>query len=98
MTLRLITSGYCPPSQLEKRDHFLRAKKSLRQSWKLNLANAHILSSVPVAQICFYFQCTTKEVERWCLSVHRQKTLNYNKWRHELDLYEIAGVTPEELT
>lgn len=87
----------CKQEQLTRREQYFRRHRTIRQGWKLNLANAHILCGVPVSQIIFYFGCKEAEVERWCKAVHKRGTLGYTKWRHELDLYEIAGVTVEEL-
>lgn len=86
----------CPPAQLAKREVFLRRNITVRQSWRLNLANAVILCRVPVAQVVFYFKCHPNDVVKWCKAVHCRRPLGYTKWRHELDLYEIAGVPKEE--
>lgn len=92
MPLHEINSTLCSLKSLEARDLFIRRVKHIRLGWKVNLTNAHIWSRVPVLQIAYFFNCKKQNVERWIEATHKRKPLGWNKWRPELDLYEIAGV------
>lgn len=98
MALAPIHSSTCSPKSLEQRELFIRRCKHICLGWKVNLTNAHIWSRVPLAQIAFFFDCKSQQVERWVRATHRRAPLGWTKWRPELDLYEIAGVDWKELS
>lgn len=98
MALHSIHSTVCSPASLKKRELFTSRCRHIRLGWKLNLANAHLWSRVPIDQIAFFFNVKHFNVEAWVKASHKRKPLGWSKWRPELDLYEIAGVDWKELS
>jgi hypothetical protein len=88
----LIESARCKEEHIILRERWIRSRKKVPTSAKILLANAQILSRVPVSQIVFYLGCTEAEVARWTKASHRRVPMGWTKWRHELNLYEIAHI------
>ncbi len=85
-----------PPHLLSRRDAYLRKPRHISPSTAHSLATLHTFSRVPLAQIAFYFNTTEARVAKWVKATYRQRPFKWNKWRNELDLYEMCKLNPEQ--
>lgn len=85
-----------PTTLLIRRDAYLKKPRTISPSTAHSLATLHTFSRVPLAQIAFYFNTSEKRVAKWVKAAYKQRPLGWNKWRNELDLYELCKLNPEK--
>jgi hypothetical protein len=83
------------PATLTRREAYMRKPRTVSASTAHKLATLHVFSRVPISQIAFYFNVGEDRVVKWVRAAYRQRPLKWNKWRGELDLYELCGLHPE---
>lgn len=77
---------------LSDRDQYLSKSRSISASTAHKLATLHVHSQVPIAQISYYFNVTEERVIKWVRAAYKQKPFRWNKWRRELNLYELCHI------